>query len=718
MKPHVYYYIKNHLDQKLFFKKNHLHVFGRVSVLSGIFLVLLLLASCSGGGSGGGSGVTGATVNVSGKVQGGMNPIPGSSVTLWEAGSGSVNPAQQVSQPVMTGSDGSYSLVSSVPLPSSAFLYVVASGGNAEGTSNPNIMLMSTIGTANNLPSSVYVNEFTTAVSSYLFLFSSPKFNSSGFPSITGTSSALQSNQNMMSQYVSLQNGTLPSTLPSGSSTQLTSMANIIATCVEDSTTTFSTCSELENATTTPSLTPSNTLMGFANIVSNLGNISGINQATLVSLANTPTSLSGGGSMTSLNNANTLPPISSGSSGGGGTGGSGSGGGGSPTVVGSVVVATTPSGGGIQLTSFTYDAAGTITNGSSPSTLTIPATGSSGCSGTITNADYDKTDHLLLLAFSAGSSSIIICSYTANPTTGQITLDSETPTLAGQGFGLDIPDRMIIGGSAGSFFVYFYSTTGTFSQGTFNGTVPSPYSPFNADFPNRILWYGSQSGTSGSGTQTNTYEGACSFSISGTAMTLGSCTPYSSSFTIPNNIVEIDSSNGLLFYTDPVPSNCSTTAVDAHILTYSTTTGVFSNPSSPASEPIGTCEYWVYNPDQNNNSADLTEDVFFGNSYITGSYVMTPFPFNTSGTFGTSGSSLQVTDTINEGAMDRVNHLIFVLTGSNTSGVSTVTGINSYPYSSSGFTSSGTSNALTFSNNTFTCTQGSNCIVGILAILH
>ena len=641
-----------------------------------------------------------------------MGPISGSIVTLWEAGSPG-SQAKQVSSSVSTGSDGSYSLTSSFSLPPSAFLYVVASGGKAAGTNNNSIMLMSTIGAANSVPNKVFVNEYTTALSSYLFLSSAPQFTASNFPSITGTDSSLQTNQTSMANYVNLQTGSLQSTLSPSAKNQLTGMSNIMAACVEDSTNSLSICSDLFAASTTSSFNPSNTLMSFANIVSNLGHISPGNQATLLSLANSPTSMSGGGSMTALN---TTLPSSSGSSGGGGSGGGGSGGG-SATVVGSVVIATTPSGGGVQLASFTYDAAGTITNPTSPNILTIPASGNNGCSGTITNTNYDKTDHLLFLAFSSGTSSIVICSYTANPTTGQITLDSQTSPISGQGFGLDIPDRMIIGGSSG-IFIYFYSTSGAFTQGTFTGTVPSPYSPFNADFPNKILWYGSQSGSSGSGSQTNTYEGACTFSISGTTVTVGACNPYSSAFTIPNNIFEDDSTDGLLFYTDQAPSNCSTTAIDAHILSYNKSTGVFSNPANPASEAIGTCEYVVNNPDDYNGEADLTDDVFFGENFLNNNTV-TPFPFTTSGTFGSSGSSLQITaQTINSGSIDRVNHLIFFMTGSNTSSLSTVTGITGYPYSGSGFSNSGTSNALTFSNNTYSCVQGENCSLGILAILH
>lgn len=174
---------------------------------------------------------------------------------------------------------------------------------------------MSTVGEAGNIPSKVFVNEFTTVVSSYLFLTGSPHF-SSGAPSIAGNSSSLVSDQNSLVNYVNLQTGGFQTTLPSSSATQLTDLANIIASCVEDTSSGFSNCQTLKTATTVTSLNPSNTLMSFVSLITQLGNISAQNQADLVNLANTPTSLSSGGSLTSLNGSTSIPPSSSGSGGG------------------------------------------------------------------------------------------------------------------------------------------------------------------------------------------------------------------------------------------------------------------------------------------------------------------------------------------------------------------------------------------------------------------
>lgn len=699
-------------------------------LLSAMILLVGSLSAC-GGGSGSGGGVTGVTVT--GQVNGGLNSISGSTVTLWVAG-GSSGSATAAGTPVKTATDGTFTISASVP--SSSFLYLTASGGTATTTgSNSNILLMTTLGTSGpNLPKSVVINEFTTAVATYTFLTGSKQTYFQGVPEIGGSLSTLQNSQSNVTNYLNIGKGSLLSTVPTTSVNQITAIANILASCVEDVSAGFLNCQNLEadsKATTSSgqTISPTNTLMSLADIVEDSSSLS--NSSGVLSLASTSTSLSTSSSLSSLPTS-LPPPTSTSTSGGSSTGSSGTGSGGSTTGsggtgagsgsttnIGSLVIATSASSGSTQLTTFTYDAAGTITNSSSPLSMTIPATSTNGCAGAINYSIYDKTDKILFLDFSSGSSTIVICSYTVNPTTGQITFANAIPPLTGTGFGLDIPDRMIIGGSGGSAFIYFYSTNGTFTQGSIIGSTPSPYFPIQADFPNHILWYGSQSGTSGSGNQTSTFEGSCPFSISGTTMTIGTCTPYSSSFTIPNNLFEIDSTNGLLFYTDSVPSNCSTTSISAHILDYNISNGVFTNPSTPTSESIGTCSYILYNPDNGSGDADLTDSLFFGDSYIN-SQVITPFPFSTSGTFGTSAPPLQLstTPTINGGTLDRVNHLVFILTGSNASGVSTVTGVNSYPYTASGFTSTNQMNSLKFSNNTFSCVQGSNCPYGLIAILH
>jgi hypothetical protein len=202
---------------------------------------------------------------------------------------------------------------------------------------------------------------------------------------------------------------------------------------------------------------------------------------------------------------------------------------------------------------------------------------------------------------------------------------------------------------------------------------------------------------------------------------VGSCTPFSSSFTIPNDAIEVDSRDGLLIYTDATPQNCSSTVIYAHILSYSKTNGVFANsPSNAPSESIGPCSYAVYNPDYYNESADLAENLFFGASYVSGSNpVITPYPFTTAGIFGLSEASVSLTNN-NQGSLvlDLVNHLIFSLTGTNSSGVTTITGLSSNPYTITGFGSSGIPSSLSFSNNTYSCTQGSNCTFGIVSILN
>jgi streptogramin lyase len=195
---------------------------------------------------------------------------------------------------------------------------------------------MTTLGTSgSSLPTSVVINEYTTAVDAYIFLASQQTYFN-GAPEIGGTITSLQNTQKTVTNYLDILKGSLLSTVPASSITQITAIANILASCVEDSGNGFPSCSTLEtdskstfsNGTT---LTPTNTLMSIASIVENSTTLN--NSSGILTLASTQTTLSTSSSLSSI--PTSLPPATSttsgGSSGGGSTfgGASTSGGGGS-----------------------------------------------------------------------------------------------------------------------------------------------------------------------------------------------------------------------------------------------------------------------------------------------------------------------------------------------------------------------------------------------------
>lgn len=107
---------------------------------------------------------------LSGVVQAGSQPVAGSSVSLYAAGvSGYASAASQIAT-VTTGKNGSFTVPAGYTCPSSSSqMYIVASGGSVGANSaNPNLALMTALGSCSNLSSSpVVVNEVTTIGSVY-----------------------------------------------------------------------------------------------------------------------------------------------------------------------------------------------------------------------------------------------------------------------------------------------------------------------------------------------------------------------------------------------------------------------------------------------------------------------------------------------------------------------------------------------------------------------
>jgi hypothetical protein len=389
--------------------------------------------------------------------------------------------------------------------------------------------------------------------------------------------------------------------------------------------------------------------------------------------------------------------------------------------VGTLVVATSPSGGGTQLAGFTYTANGTVTNGSNPALFSIPATSpSSGCAGNPNSLNYDRANHLLFLAFDTTSSTVDVCSYTVSPTTGTISYASETTPQPGQGFGFDSTDMLIVGGSTSAYWLFTYSASGQFTSGTFSGSgFPSGANVTGADFVNGILWYGinNQQGSS----PVYTVQGACKFLVSGGNASISGCTAFSSSITYDSPF-DIDSSDGLILYTNSLPNNCSSTSTVASILIYNKSSGAFSNASNIPEETLGNCVYVVNNPVNSNQSADITDHLFFGPAYGSSSVSITPYPFSATGSFLTPLTPVTIAGGGSIGqslVFDPVNHLVFVLgSSSGSNGNETVTQLTGIPYTTSGFSSSGVPTGLSFSNDTINSCSSIQCNYGLIAILN
>jgi len=147
-----------------------------------VLIVLgLLVAGCGSAGSyiGPSRGPGNQGVAITGKVHGGQQPISGTKVYLYAAGtSGYASAATSLLTTsggyVTTNSSGDFTVTGDWTCPAAPGdqVYVFAIGGNpgnSGGQANPNLAMMTALGSCENLNSSsvIWVNEVTTAASAY-----------------------------------------------------------------------------------------------------------------------------------------------------------------------------------------------------------------------------------------------------------------------------------------------------------------------------------------------------------------------------------------------------------------------------------------------------------------------------------------------------------------------------------------------------------------------
>ena len=145
------------------------------ALLSFSALVTLTFGTTSCGVNTAGT-ILGGTSEIRGNVHGGQQPIIGATIQLWAAGttdtSGNVTPPKSLLQGlVTTDSQGSFNITNDYTCPSSnSQIYITARGGNAGGGNNPQIAMMSLLGSCGALTSSTFIslNEVTTIIATAL----------------------------------------------------------------------------------------------------------------------------------------------------------------------------------------------------------------------------------------------------------------------------------------------------------------------------------------------------------------------------------------------------------------------------------------------------------------------------------------------------------------------------------------------------------------------
>jgi hypothetical protein len=231
-----------------------------------------------------------ASVVITGSVHGGQQPVAGAQVVLYAAGtSGNGSAASSpMHTTVYTDQQGGFSLTSTYSCPSSTSeMYVVSIGGNpglpVTGGVTPNntaATLMAGLGQCGSLTSStdIDVNELTTvssvaALAPYMTSYSAVGYASSSATQFAAAMSAIN-------EYANTALGTVPGpALPSGytaSSAAVTTLANVIATCINSSGGTAgqaNACGNLFALATSPSgAYPTDTVGAVLNILNNPAN--------------------------------------------------------------------------------------------------------------------------------------------------------------------------------------------------------------------------------------------------------------------------------------------------------------------------------------------------------------------------------------------------------------------------------------------------------------
>jgi hypothetical protein len=247
------------------------------------FLASLALVGCSADFS---QTVSAAAdgVRIAGSLHGGNSVVTGSKIYLYAAGTGGYGSSARSmligSGYVVTGSVGDYTITSQYTCQPGDQVYLLALGGNpglAAGTNNPALAEMAALGACSSLSPSTHivVSEVTTVAAAYAlsgFMTSTTSLASSGTAlAQTGVANAFLNAANLADYNTG--NGRTTTVAGGGvvPLSELNSIANSIASCVNSDGTGLA-CTTLFTATTpTNGIAPTDTIQALLNIAHNPG---------------------------------------------------------------------------------------------------------------------------------------------------------------------------------------------------------------------------------------------------------------------------------------------------------------------------------------------------------------------------------------------------------------------------------------------------------------
>jgi streptogramin lyase len=247
-----------------------------LSVLSASTFALML-SGCAG------LGINPVTVNpvttvaagkITGTVFGGQQPVIGASIQLYTMNPTTLRGASTALLPtgaVTTNSSGGFNVTVSYTCPTGDYVYIVATGGDAGGGTNNNLAMMAGLGPCSATYTRISINELSTVASAYALGPYMSDYLHAGYAGgtvigLTGINNAFA----MLNSLVNISTGSYPGPTAPANATmpvnQLTTVADIIASCVNTNTV-GGTCSTLfSNAVNGSGGQPTNTIDAAINI--------------------------------------------------------------------------------------------------------------------------------------------------------------------------------------------------------------------------------------------------------------------------------------------------------------------------------------------------------------------------------------------------------------------------------------------------------------------
>jgi len=259
----------------------------RISAALGATVVAACVLTGCGVGTGSGSARPAVTMgpgSLSGNVHGGQQPVSGSTIQLYAVGTtGNASAAQALlSSSVTTDDLGNFNITGLYTCPANSLVYMTATQGNpglGEGANNTAIGVMAALGScaalkANGATTNINIDEVTTVGAVYALAAFTSDYPNVGYAAgnLGGITNAFATANVLVSTSTGFAPGVAPVagvTLPT---TEILTLSDALANCIDSSGPSSAGCSVLLSAATpTGGTAPTNTIAALANIAHNPG---------------------------------------------------------------------------------------------------------------------------------------------------------------------------------------------------------------------------------------------------------------------------------------------------------------------------------------------------------------------------------------------------------------------------------------------------------------